>query len=536
MDLRATMENRRYTVTYYPRFLTKQASTLSIHDLMLDTYKSFHEEKVLGAGDHGYVRLFTHGHEKIAVKGLSEDGAKSVPVEDSDEIKKAANSELKFLRKANGNSQLCTLKHYIEPANETHPTEHYSYRMTIPFIEGKSLDDFAVEHIKHPDELALLMLRVAQALQQLHDDGVIHGDVGSRNILISADGDDFIVQFIDFGLSYPINGYATSGFLRAPPNASYVLDIAEERYAAGKVRAHPSQDVFTLGKVFETLLMKMTKKIDKEIRLKFPCIMDFIKTAITDTIEDRPTLHSLIVALEPLADWKMKFNPCTRALIHALTLPTYNEAKKLLETKSAELTVANLESLLIALMERHQFNSVIHLLRLKKRLSLEKIKDTLTTALNTVDNEGNTIVHVAAQQGMTSIVFSLLKLNPDLTILNHRKEAAITCAEASIAPVLKLFKFIQRAQTETAEIAKQSFFRSFMRKNRASSLTAAMAIGAAIINNQPGHERDSLLATHKEGIMADKDLQEILRELAEIKLLSAKELNKFGLNVTLFKR
>ena len=68
MDLHTIMNTRRYKLTYYPSTLTKQDSYLCVHDLMLDSYQEFRESAVLGAGNHGSVRLFSHGDNKIAVK------------------------------------------------------------------------------------------------------------------------------------------------------------------------------------------------------------------------------------------------------------------------------------------------------------------------------------------------------------------------------------------------------------------------------------------------------------------------------------
>src|SRR5690606_11037918 len=125
-----------------------------------------------GEGNHGYVRLFVHGNEKIAVKGFVHEGKRNIAVTDPQfhELKKDAINELKYLRKANGNSQLCTLKHIIEPGKRNQ-ADHYSFRLTVPYVEGDNLDDFASKFIHRVDDLALLCLRVAQAIQQLHDDG-----------------------------------------------------------------------------------------------------------------------------------------------------------------------------------------------------------------------------------------------------------------------------------------------------------------------------------------------------------------------------
>ena len=69
------------------------------------------------------------------------------------------------------------------------------------YIQGKPLDDFIQSRPLDTSEKIKLVIRIAEALQLLHDRGIIHRDIKPRNIIIKADGSPVI---IDFGISLAI--------------------------------------------------------------------------------------------------------------------------------------------------------------------------------------------------------------------------------------------------------------------------------------------------------------------------------------------
>lgn len=107
---------------------------------------------------------------------------------------------------------------------------------------GKFQDSVSGEWKIH--DIVLTALDVASALEHLHSKGIIHGDLKSQNVLLSAQGNDprrFQCKVGDFGFSRltwnatHINTY-TCGAVRAmPPEVlkDGVLTLAADVYSFG---------------------------------------------------------------------------------------------------------------------------------------------------------------------------------------------------------------------------------------------------------------------------------------------------------------
>lgn len=51
-----------------------------------------------------------------------------------------------------------------------------------------------------PERVDLILKQIGQSVAQLHDGGLVHGDLTTSNMLLRADDDMFVL--IDFGLAY----------------------------------------------------------------------------------------------------------------------------------------------------------------------------------------------------------------------------------------------------------------------------------------------------------------------------------------------
>src|SRR3990167_6345243 len=234
----------RYQITYYarkkidPAKPKKTRSYLDISDRKTHEVKRFTFSRDLGEGSYGYVRLFENGDDKIAVKALKE-------VEKTDDD---LHEELHHMSKAALTAWKNDLENEFTLLQKSYPDDYYSLhhyqerekdkngyvydcRMTMPVVPGIKLSDFAAKKITTPEQMAKLMLRVAQELQRLHTEaGIIHGDAGGRNIMVTEKDDDYIIRFLDFGLAYRADGYAKVNFSKDAPSGETSSDMAPERY------------------------------------------------------------------------------------------------------------------------------------------------------------------------------------------------------------------------------------------------------------------------------------------------------------------
>jgi len=129
-------------------------------------------------------------------------------------------------------------------------------QVVMEYVDGISLDKRRPERI---DEAVDLFLKVAEALDAMHQEGLLHTDIKPNNILITADS---VVKIIDFGQSCLV------GF-RKPRIQGTPDYIAPEQVE----RRHLTQqtDVFNLGatlywaltgETYPTLITKKGKQTD----------------------------------------------------------------------------------------------------------------------------------------------------------------------------------------------------------------------------------------------------------------------------------
>jgi serine/threonine protein kinase len=153
--------NNRYKITYYPSALTRQHSYLSLHNFSNNTTKDFHYLSTLGEGTYGYVRLFAHEDEKIAVKSLKVKHSTNLDKKTVAQNKREIISEYHFLQRAHQYGECYSLQHFEEalPLSKRNVKRNsrlynYTYRMTMPYIEGMNPGKFATTYITNPKDMA----------------------------------------------------------------------------------------------------------------------------------------------------------------------------------------------------------------------------------------------------------------------------------------------------------------------------------------------------------------------------------------------
>lgn len=124
------------------------------------------------------------------------------------------------------------------------------------FVHGPRLDHAMLLERDALDPM-LLFKRLAEALGELHDAGIVHRDVKPSNIILRKDAASNMPVLVDFGLAVPV-GSDEVGSGGTPGYA------APEQINGGQVS--PASDVYALGMVMvELLTEEVPQKIDRKL-------------------------------------------------------------------------------------------------------------------------------------------------------------------------------------------------------------------------------------------------------------------------------
>ena len=124
--------------------------------------------------------------------------------------------------------------------------QHY---FVMEYIKGASLAENVAQGPIAPEQAAVLVQRVAGAVDHLHRQGIVHRDLKPSNILIDEDGEPHVT---DFGLAkvFQKGGLSTAtGVIVGTP--SY---MAPEQASGNSDLLGPKSDVYSLGAILFELL------------------------------------------------------------------------------------------------------------------------------------------------------------------------------------------------------------------------------------------------------------------------------------------
>lgn len=239
-----THENRR---TNRLRDSRTDTSELSIHDtstsqsLVSDTplaigakFGRFEIRGVLGQGAMGTVY-------RAYDPNLTRDVALKLPHFDHTGVQETQN---RFLAEARSAARI---RHpNICPIYEAGQIDDQPY-MIMALVEGETLSTWLQRQLPSADIATQIITKLAKALDQLHQAGIVHQDIKPQNILLDEHGEPLLM---DFGLSWQAGtGLSTTheGFVGTPAYMS-------PEQVQGTPNIDSRSDVFSLGVVFFQLL------------------------------------------------------------------------------------------------------------------------------------------------------------------------------------------------------------------------------------------------------------------------------------------
>lgn len=536
--------NGRYQITYYPATLTRIPSYVNIKDLDTEETRTFTEKKVLGKGEYGFVREFTDGKTSIAVKSPNEKYVYSRSEKEAEYRRLRVNAEYSLMCTAYPEKTLCYMTDVLGKdktrAKKDEPKYHYSYRIVDEFIPGQTLYSFLKDfRFTSTEQFVRLVLRIAEALQTIHNNHVIHGDVAGRNIMLEEIEDDFKVRFIDFGLGYKLNGNAITGFY----DTSDYGEMAPERMNGKRLPADPVQDVYSFAYLVNLMFNEnLNHRMRRNCERQYPAIISLIEDGMRKDPSIRPDLPGLIIELRYALDWYI----VSRHLFDlAIALEDadkkgFTRANRLMQSNPELYNEEDLTLLLTSLIERNEYKIACHLidfvnntipinpymlyaaaenpdihedflLELITSLAEDEARDILTA---TPFNK-NTLLHAAAIAGRMDNVHLLMEHGLDLLQKNGEGLLPADVADASIKPLLKLLTFI--AKCEKQQQHRGRLFHAKRDTQISSELETARYL-LEIVNNDKIKPK---LDDHLTIIMESRELYDIYQGLVSEGMIQA---------------
>ncbi|PUA26677.1 MAG: hypothetical protein B0W54_23340 [Cellvibrio sp. 79] len=194
-----------------------------------------HYQIVSCLGQGGFGKVYEAWDSKlqrsVAIKCLNADGLLSPA---ADLIREA--------RMAASLSHAAFVKIYALEENEN------NHAIIMELVRGETLKNIiANDKPKHSTVLDVVR-QIAEAMQQAHTCGLIHGDLKPSNLMLEPEG---LVRILDFGLACMVDTQTTTSLLQQDPQGT-IAYMAPERLLG--VPLAPQIDVYALGVILFELL------------------------------------------------------------------------------------------------------------------------------------------------------------------------------------------------------------------------------------------------------------------------------------------
>ncbi len=123
-----------------------------------------------------------------------------------------------------------------------------SQAIVMELVQGQTLKQVLVNTTLDATQAINILRQIAEAMQQAHTAGLIHGDLKPSNLMLEAAG---TIRILDFGLASMTDAQATTSMLQQDPQGT-IAYMAPERLLGAALT--PLVDIYALGVILYELL------------------------------------------------------------------------------------------------------------------------------------------------------------------------------------------------------------------------------------------------------------------------------------------
>ena len=168
--------------------------------------------------------------------------------------------EVQLARRVSGR-QVCRIHElYLLPADGRHDATAF---LTMEYLDGTTLSSWVEKNGPFTWKEALrIASEICEGLRLIHENGIIHRDLKSVNIMLCEQEGDLRIVLMDFGLAHDFNaevrakqgsgGAGSRGRSSAPKILGTPESMAPEQFEGGEVS--PATDIYALGVVLYELV------------------------------------------------------------------------------------------------------------------------------------------------------------------------------------------------------------------------------------------------------------------------------------------
>jgi serine/threonine protein kinase len=198
-------------------------------------------ERLLGSGGMGAVYLARHVSlgQEVAIKFIHPE------LVSSEEVRRRFETEAKAAARIKSRHAVAVIDHGVSEAGQPY--------IVMERLEGQSLEQAMKERGRIPfEEVVLIVMQVARALEQAHAAGIVHRDLKPDNIFLATDveGDrqGYTVKVLDFGIAKVVQDEAVAGVgtTKTGMVLGTPLYMAPEALTAS-APVSPASDIWSLG-------------------------------------------------------------------------------------------------------------------------------------------------------------------------------------------------------------------------------------------------------------------------------------------------
>ncbi len=198
-------------------------------------------ERLLGSGGMGAVYRARHVSlgQEVAIKFIHPE------LVSSEEVRRRFETEAKAAARIKSRHAVAVIDHGVSDTGQPY--------IVMECLEGQSLEQAMKERGRLPfEEVVLIVMQVARALEQAHAAGIVHRDLKPDNIFLAQDREGgkqgYTVKVLDFGIAKVVQDEAVAGVgtTKTGMVLGTPLYMAPEALTAS-APVSPASDIWSLG-------------------------------------------------------------------------------------------------------------------------------------------------------------------------------------------------------------------------------------------------------------------------------------------------